>query len=99
MTYANVATPGGLEARLGGDSGGPGYLNAAAFGNVPSGGIYGDGTGFGNSGIGIIRGPGQFNFDVSLIKTTRVGGIRERATLQLRVEFFNIFNPPQSPIL
>jgi hypothetical protein len=91
-TYADVPTSGGVEARLGGISGGPGYINAAAFGALPG---IGDGTGFGNSGIGILRGPGQFNFDASAIKTTRVGGIRENATLQFRAEFFNIFNHPQ----
>lgn len=92
MTYANVPTPGGIEARLGGLSGGPGYINPAAFGPLP---VIGDGTGFGNSGIGILQGPGQFNFDASLVKTTRVGGIHEDATLQFRAEFFNIFNHPQ----
>ena len=95
VTYANVPTSGGIESRLGGLSGGPGYLNAAAFGLTPTGGIYGDGTGFGNSGLGIAKGPGQFNFDASLVKTTRVGGIREDGTLQFRAEFFNIFNHPQ----
>jgi hypothetical protein len=47
---------------------------------------------FGNSGQGILLGPGQFNFDVSLIKTTK---ITERSTLQIRGEFFNFFNHPQ----
>jgi hypothetical protein len=91
-TYANVPTAGGVEARLGGVSGGPGYFNASAFGALP---VIGDGTGWGNSGIGIIQGPGQFNFDVALIKTTRVGGLSENATLQFRSEFFNLFNHPQ----
>jgi hypothetical protein len=91
-TYANVPTSGGVEARLGGLSGGPGFINAAAFGSVP---VIGDGTGFGNSGVGILLGPGQFNFDASAIKTTRVGGIREDATLQFRAEFFNLFNHAQ----
>ncbi|MBV8903358.1 MAG: TonB-dependent receptor, partial [Acidobacteriia bacterium] len=31
MTYGNIATPGGIESRLGGYSGGPGYFNANAF--------------------------------------------------------------------
>jgi hypothetical protein len=91
-TYANVPTSGGVQARLGGISGGPGYINAAAFGALP---VIGDGTAFGNSGLGILLGPGQFNFDASAIKTTRVGGIREDAILQFRAEFFNIFNHPQ----
>jgi hypothetical protein len=94
-TYSNVPTAGGVEARLGGQSGGPGYLNARAFALPPTGGIYGDGTGFGNSGLGILMGPGQVNFDTALVKTTRVSGIRENATLQFRVEFFNVFNHAQ----
>lgn len=95
MTYGDVPTPGGVEARLGGASGGPGYINRAAFGLTPTGGIYGDGTGYGNSGLGIIEGPGQFNFDTAFVKNTRVGGLHEDAALQFRAEFFNIFNHPQ----
>src|SRR6266436_2959494 len=83
---------GSVQSRLGGLSGGPGYINAAAFGPLP---VIGDGTGFGSSGIGILRGPDQFNFDAAAIKTTRVGGLREEATLQFRAEFFKIFNHPQ----
>ena len=30
-----------------------------------------------------LRGPGQFNFDFSIVKSTRVGGIHENATLQI----------------
>ena len=108
QTYANVATPGGLEARLGGASGGCGYFVAiappagctiaSAFTNIPVvgqvGGV-GGGMGWGNSGVGIILGPGQFNFDTTIAKTTRVGGIHEDAALQFRAEFFNLFNHPQ----
>ena len=43
----------------------------------------------------MILGPGQFNFDTTLGKTTRVGGIHEDAMLQFRAEFFNLFNHPQ----
>jgi hypothetical protein len=32
---------------------------------------------------------------MALVKTTRVGGLREDATLQFRTEFFNAFNHPQ----
>ena len=35
MTNANVPSQGGVEARLGGLSGGPGYINPAAFGPPP----------------------------------------------------------------
>jgi hypothetical protein len=50
------------------------------------------GTLFGNSGSGIIQGPGQFNFDLSILKTTH---ITERHTVQFRAEFFNALNHPQ----
>jgi len=89
MTYANIATPGGVEQRLGGNSGGPGYLNRAAFCAAPA---IGDGTDYGNSGTGIIQGPGQFNWDISILKTTR---ITEKQIVQFRSEFFNAFNHPQ----
>jgi hypothetical protein len=82
-----------VEARLGGSVlGGPGWFNKAAFGTTP---VIGNGTGYGNSGIGIILGPGQFNWDMSLVKDTKVGGLREDATLQFRTEFFNTFNHAQ----
>jgi hypothetical protein len=47
------------------------------------------------SGLGLLLGPGQFNWDISLSKTTKVGGIREGATLQFRGELFNAFNHAQ----
>ena len=43
----------------------------------------------------IFQGPGQLNFDTSLIKTTKVGGINENATLQFRAEFYNLLNHTQ----
>jgi hypothetical protein len=99
-TYADIGTSGSLNTRLGGASGGPGYLNAAAFTTIPvvgaTPGVAGTGgTGWGDSGVGPILGPGQFNFDATLMKATRVGGIHEDAVLQFRAEFFNLFNHPQ----
>jgi len=55
----------------------------------------GCGTGFGNSGVGIMRCCTQVNFDAAIIKNTTVGGIREGATLQFRTEFFNLWNHAQ----
>jgi hypothetical protein len=52
-------------------------------------------TGYGNSGQSIINGPGQFNTDFSLGKTTTVGGFRKEAAVALRVEFYNALNHPQ----
>ncbi len=115
-TDATIATPGGIESRLGGYSGGPGYFNPAAFCGAPA--IMPNGTTvfyptatqtaqaqctaangnnacatlFGNSGTGLILGPGQFNFDLSILKTTK---ITERTTLQFRAEFYNLLNHPQ----
>jgi hypothetical protein len=51
-----------------------------------------DSTGtFGNAGRNILRGPGQFNVDFSLTKTTRFG----RVFAELRIEAFNLLNHPQ----
>ena len=98
-TYADIVNPGDVKTLLGGASGGPGYFNAAAFTAIPLAiapdGKVTNGTGWGNSGVGIAFGPGQFNFDATLAKVTRVGGIHEDANLQFRAEFFNIFNHPQ----
>jgi hypothetical protein len=46
---------------------------------------------YGNAGRGIIRGPGSFNIDASLIKNTRFG----RYHTEFRVEAFNLLNHPQ----
>ena len=46
---------------------------------------------YGDSGRGIIRGPGQFNIDASLIKNTRIG----RFATEIRIEAFNVLNHPQ----
>src|SRR5262249_47661122 len=52
----------------------------------------GDSTGtFGNTLRDSIRGPGDFNVDLSLIKNTRIGS----AQTELRVEAFNVLNHPQ----
>jgi carboxypeptidase family protein len=46
---------------------------------------------YGDAGRGIIRGPGSFNIDASLIKNTRIG----RYTTEVRIEAFNVLNHPQ----
>jgi len=46
---------------------------------------------YGNSGTGILEGPGFRNVDFSLFKNFK---ITERAKLQFRGEMFNIFNTP-----
>jgi hypothetical protein len=44
---------------------------------------------FGNSGVGILRGPGMVNFDFNLSK---VFPVTERQSIQFRAEFFNALN-------
>jgi hypothetical protein len=46
---------------------------------------------YGTSGRGIGRGPGQFNIDAAIIKTTKFGRVEH----ELRVEAFNLLNHPQ----
>ena len=46
---------------------------------------------YGDSGRGVIRGPGSFNIDASLIKNTRIG----RVQTEFRIEAFNLLNHPQ----
>jgi len=111
MTYADIPASGGVEARLNGYwntsafcgppaimpngttifySTSPSNSGAAqcqaANGGVPCATLYG------NAGPGILKGPGQFNFDAALLKTSH---IRETLLMQLRFEFFNLFNHPQ----
>lgn len=46
---------------------------------------------FGDVGRNILTGPGLVNFDFALLKTTKV---TEKVSVQLRAEFFNLFNHP-----
>ena len=61
-----------------------GYLNPNAF-SQPAFGTFGD------LGRDSIYGPNYWNLDFSVTKNTR---LREKLNLQLRAEFFNIFNHP-----
>jgi hypothetical protein len=100
-TTADVLSSGSLSSRVGnGLNGGSGYF-------APSAGIFsgagsicgpmpvvggGGASGFGNAGFGIVQGPPQNNWDMSISKVTK---IRENQTLLFRAEFFNTFNHPQ----
>ncbi len=55
---------------------------AGAVGFVPN-------QAFGNSGVGVVRGPNLINVDFNLSKTF---DITERQSIQFRTEFFNAFN-------
>jgi len=58
------------------------YLNPAAFVTNPTGT-------YGNVGRNSVRGPGNFSFDLSLVRTF---AYKERYKLQFRAEAFNILN-------
>ena len=78
-----------MESKLGG------YFNAACFKSPPIIGADGIGTAFGNSGTGIVDGPGQANLDLALSKTVIVNWLKEKSSVQFRAEFFNALNHPQ----
>jgi hypothetical protein len=61
------------------------WFNTAAFANPSA-------QQWGNSSRNILQGPGTKNVDFSVFKTIP---LHERASLQLRSEFFNLFNTPQ----
>jgi hypothetical protein len=60
------------------------WFNTAAFSNPGA-------QQWGNAGRNILQGPGTRNIDFSVFKTVP---LHERASLQLRSEFFNLFNTP-----
>jgi hypothetical protein len=100
-TYASIATSGSVQQRLGLTPGTNGFFNPSAFCTIPTafsvlpaGSVAAadTSTAYGTSGQGIILGPGQNNWDMSLTKTIP---IRESQTLQFRSEFFNVWNHPQ----
>jgi Carboxypeptidase regulatory-like domain len=66
--------------------------NAPAWPVVGNDGIA---TGYGNLGSGIVFGPAQNNFDMSIIKETPLRLLGESGRIVFRAEFFNAFNTPQ----
>jgi len=88
-TGSNPSTHGSLHSRVLN-----GYLDQNAFTiapEAPNGSGPGD-TDFGNSGTGMVRGPGQHNMDMAV---ERIFPITESSSLRFRTEFFNITNTPQ----
>jgi Carboxypeptidase regulatory-like domain/TonB dependent receptor len=88
MGFANVYSRGSDTQRVGQ------WFNPAAF-CAPLAAPGSTATLYGNTGVGFAYGPGQNNWDMTLIKNTKVGGIHEGAVLQFRTEFYNTFNHPQ----
>jgi hypothetical protein len=84
----DLATSGSINFRL------HNWINKSAICSAPALGSDGS-LGYGNTGQSILDGPGQFNTDFSIGKTTTVGGLRENAQLAFRAEFYNALNHPQ----
>jgi Carboxypeptidase regulatory-like domain/TonB-dependent Receptor Plug Domain len=82
-TGLHPASSGSVTSRING------YFNPAAFAPPPT---IGDGTGFGNCGVGILRGPDQLNLDLGI---QRSFPIKEKMALDFRTEFFNFTNTPK----
>ncbi len=88
-TKSQLVTGGSIESKLNG------YFNATCFTMPPVTGADGIGTAFGNSGTGIVDGPGQANLDLALSRTIAFNWPREKSSLELRTEFYNALNHPQ----
>jgi hypothetical protein len=85
MTARDAALSGPVTGRI------DRYFNTAAFTSAPTSG---NGTGFGNSGRAILRGPDQRNIDVALVRHFSLKALREGANLEFRAEAFNFTNTP-----
>jgi hypothetical protein len=95
-TYDDLLTSGSVRSKL------SNFFNRSCIARNPAGaaiwpvvGDDGRATAFGNSGAGILAGPDQRNFDISVVKRTPLGGLREGANIEFRAEFFNAFNTTQ----
>jgi Carboxypeptidase regulatory-like domain/TonB-dependent Receptor Plug Domain len=74
-----------------GDPDPPGTCADPSLGSIPCA------TDWGNSRMGILHGPGEFNTDLSLIKLFPLS-FREGMNVEFRSEFFNVFNHPNFDI-
>ena len=86
ITASQVITPGPIESKLND------FFNAGAF-CAPS--TIGNGFDFGDTGRGIVYGPGQHNVDLAVIKEIPIKGFTEGSHLEFRGEIYNAFNTPQ----
>jgi hypothetical protein len=93
-TGSNPSAHGSLFSRVIGA-----YLDPNAFTRAPEAPF---GTSladqdFGNSGVGIVRGPGQHNVDMAVERSIPIKAISSDASqnIRFRAEFFNLTNTPQ----
>jgi Carboxypeptidase regulatory-like domain/TonB dependent receptor/TonB-dependent Receptor Plug Domain len=71
------------------------YFNTSCFTAPPVIGADGIGTGFGNSGTGIVDGPAQANIDLAISKAVPLNWPIEGNSFQFRAEAYNALNHPQ----
>ena len=91
-TRGDIFTSGSTTSRLNN------YFNASAFCAPPVVGVVngvGGSNGYGNLGSNVVLGPGQFNWDIAVVKNTKINWKVENSNLEFRAEFFNAFNHPQ----
>src|SRR5271163_3946535 len=89
-TGSSPSTKGSLYSRVMN-----GYLDPNAFTRAPEA-PYGTSLAdqdFGNSGVGIVRGPGQHNIDLAVERTFPIA--ETGSSILIRAEFFNVTNTPQ----
>jgi hypothetical protein len=86
LSGLKTTTSGSLYSRVLGR-----YLDPAGFTSAPEApnATGPTDTDFGNSGVGLVRGPGQFNIDMAL---ERAIPIKESHSVHVRAEFFNLTN-------
>jgi Carboxypeptidase regulatory-like domain/TonB-dependent Receptor Plug Domain len=70
-----------------------GYLSPAGFTSAPEApfGSSPADTDFGNSSVGMVRGPGQRDIDAAIERTFAIEG---SSSIRVRAEFFNLTNTP-----
>jgi hypothetical protein len=90
-TGKSPSTHGSLFSRVVGSGR---YLDAVAFTRAPEApnGTSPADQDFGNSGVGLVRGPGQHNLDMAV---ERIFPVTENKSFRFRTEFFNVTNTPQ----
>jgi hypothetical protein len=72
-----------------------GYFDPSCFAPPQIIGADNKGTGFGNSGTGIVSGPGQANLDLAASKSIALARPQDGSSVEIRAEVFNCLNHPQ----
>jgi hypothetical protein len=87
-TREQLKMPGAVDTKI------TNYFNRSCIGSYRVIGSDGIATDFGNMRPGMINGPAQVNFDLTLAKQIPVQWFGRESNWLFRAEFFNIFNHP-----